>query len=99
MDGDAKVIPWPARAAEIWGANIGIRSIGEMGRTLKPLVAMHGADQVLIWLTTYCELAPYMTDRGQIDPDRYETKFLSPGMFVRNYKQWEKLSNPPSDGT
>ena len=93
-----KPLSWPAAAADLWAKHIGLRSIQEMGRQLKPLVDLHGADQVLAWLSTYCEMAPYLNDRGVVDPDRYETRFLSPSNFVRNYKQWERLSNAPADG-
>ena len=98
-DEQEKVISWPGRAYEIWAHHIGIRTPGEMGRILGPLVKLHGPGQVLIWLEAYCEMAPHLNDRGVLDPERYETRFLSPGAFVRNYKQWERLSNPAVDGS
>lgn len=96
---------WVQDATRIWATHIGLVPHGRMGRALKPLMDLFGPEEVLVWLTTYCELAPTLGPNGlPADGDDADllrarnSRFLTPEAFASTYVAWKRLSEHPRLG-
>jgi hypothetical protein len=92
---------WVQDACRQWDERIGMVPFGRMGKALKPLVDLHGYEQVGAWIQTYLQLAPVMRRDGSLagaeEADEVymaNARWCTPEAFVATYQVWKRMSTP-----